>query len=194
MLETLFATLAAKIAAGGIAVAMAATGGLSGTGNLPDPAQTAVSDAVSKIGIHIPSGEEAEEVAVEALDVVEDLAGDVLEEAGDVTEEIDEDTGETGEPNENAAFGQSVAADARDGGVDGQAISEAARAMAAERKAAGQANRPSDAGATTEDEEVVEDGSQAQAGLDIARNTPAGDKVPASVPVGGGRPAGTPGR
>ncbi|MEX0789956.1 MAG: hypothetical protein WD178_04190 [Actinomycetota bacterium] len=194
MLETLFATLAAKFAAAGIAVAVAATGGLAGTGNLPDQAQTAVSQAVSNIGIHIPSGDDVDEEAVEALEAANELADEALEEAAEVTEVVEEETEETGEPNENAAFGQAVAADARDGGVDGQAISESARAMAAERRAAGQANRPSDAGTTDGDEEVVEDGSQAQAGLDAARNTPAGSNVPASVPVGGGRPSGTPGR
>jgi hypothetical protein len=202
MLETLFATLAAKIAAAGIAVAVAATGGLAGTGNLPDPAQAAVSQAMEKVGINIPSGEEAGEEAVAALEAAEELAEDALEDVTDVTDgeaEVTdgetEETEETGEPNENAAFGQAVAADARDGGVDGQAISEMARAMAAERKAAGQANRPSDAGTVSEEEEVVEDeGSPADAGLETARNTPAGSRIPASVPVGGGRPAGTPGR
>lgn len=198
MLETLFATLAAKIAAAGIAVAVAATGGLAGTGNLPDPAQAAVSQAMEKVGINIPSGEEAGEEAVAALEAAEELAEDALEDVTDVTdgeaEVTDGETEETGEPNENAAFGQAVAADARDGGVDGQAISEMARAMAAERKAAGQANRPSDAGTVPEEEVVEDDGSPAGAGLETARNTPAGSRVPASVPVGGGKPAGTPGR
>lgn len=200
MLETLFATLAAKTAAAGIAVAMAATGGLAGTGNLPEPAQAAVSQALDNIGIHVPSGEDAEEV-LETIEAIDEPAVDVPEEAGDVTDVIDEEdaedveTGETGEPNENAAFGQAVAADARDGGVDGREISEMARARAAERKAAGQANRPIDADITPDDTAVTPDGgSPAQAGLDTARNTPAGSRVPASVPVGGGRPAGTPGR
>lgn len=189
MLETLFATLAAKFAAAAIAVAVAATGGLAGTGNLPDPAQTAISQALENVGINIPSGDDAER---EALQAAAELAEDALEDVTDVTDVTD---GETGEPNENSAFGQAVAADARDGGVDGQTISEMARAMAAERKAAGQANRPSDAGTTSDDEEVVEnEGSEADAGLDTARNTPAGNNVPASVPVGGGKPAGTPGR
>ncbi len=50
MLESLFAALASKMAVGGIAVAMAATAGLAGTGNLPDRAQTAVSNALDNVG------------------------------------------------------------------------------------------------------------------------------------------------
>lgn len=203
MFETLFATLAAKIAAAGIAVAVAATGSLAGTGNLPEPAQAAVSQALERVGINIPSGDNAGEEAVAALEAAEELAEEALEDVTDVTGgETDvtdvtdgetEESEETGEPNENAAFGQAVAADARDGGVDGQAISEMARARAAERKAAGQANRPSDAGSFPEGE-VQDGGSRADAGLETARNTPAGSRVPASVPAGGGRPAGTRGR
>jgi hypothetical protein len=199
MLESLFATLAAKIAAGVIAAVVAATGGLAGTGNLPDPAQTAVSQALSNIGVDIPSGADADEAAAEALELAEEAAAEALEkaqEAADVDETSDAEDEGTGEPNENAAFGQSVAADAKDGGVDGQEISARARARAEERKAAGQANRP-DAGTTSVDADASVDagppadaGAQGQIGLDIARNTPAGSNVPA----GAGRPAGTPGR
>lgn len=194
MLESLFATLSAKIAAGGIAVAMAATAGLAGTGNLPDQAQTAVSQAVDNIGINIPLGdsaqdalEAAEEAAAEALEKAE-AAAELAEENADVV-----DGDENGEPNENAAFGQSVAEDAKDGGVDGQEISDRARARAEERRDAGQANRPENAGPP------AGAGSQSQAGLDAANDTPAGGNIPAFVPGGpeagdeAGKPAGTPG-
>lgn len=196
MLESTFATLAAKLAAGGIAVAMAATGGLAGTGNLPDRAQTAISEAMSNVGVHIPTGDESDDVAAEALEAAEEAAAEALQQADEATE--GEEDGETGKPNENAAFGQSVAEDARDGGVDGREISERARAMAEERKAAGQANRP--AGSGTEDEgspqagAPADAGSQSQTGLDTAKDTPAGDHIPALVPGGRGRPSGTPGR
>ena len=54
--SSLFASLSAKIA--GVAVAAtAAAGGLAATGGLPAPAQQAVSQAASTIGIHVPSGE-----------------------------------------------------------------------------------------------------------------------------------------
>lgn len=196
MLESIFAPLAAKLAAGGIAVAMAATGGLAGTGNLPDQAQTAVSQAMEKVGIHVPSGDDAEDSAIEALEAAEEAAAEALELADGATEGVVD--GETGEPNENAAFGQSVAADARDGGVDGSEISERARAMAEERRAAGQANRPADAGtgddASTDAGPPADAGSQSQTGLDIAKGTPAGDHIPDFVPSGRGKPAGTPGR
>lgn len=52
--SSLFASLTAKIAGVAIAAA-AATGGLAATGTLPAPAQQAVSQAASTIGIHLPS-------------------------------------------------------------------------------------------------------------------------------------------
>jgi hypothetical protein len=58
MLSTIFSTLAAKIAAVTVAAA-AATGGLAATGNLPAPAQDAVATAMSHLGVHFPSAEEA---------------------------------------------------------------------------------------------------------------------------------------
>jgi hypothetical protein len=207
MLESLFATLSAKIAAGGIAVAMAATGGLAATGSLPDEAQTAVSQALDNIGIDIPLGEtaeealkRAEEAAADALERAEAAARAAKENADDVVNEVDGDQG--GEPNENAAFGQSVAEDARDGGVDGQEISERARAQAQERRAAGQANRPedvppADAGAPDNAGPPADAGSQSQSGLEKAGDTPAGGHIPSSVPGGPDtadqyRPEGTP--
>ncbi|CAN5890907.1 hypothetical protein BH23ACT12_BH23ACT12_23220 [soil metagenome] len=193
MFETLFATLTAKIAAAGIAVAIAATGGLAGTGNLPDQAQTAVSQALNSIGVDVSLGDSAEE----ALELAQQAAEEALEKAQAAAEVADED-GETGEPNENSAFGQSVAADARDGGVDGQEISQRARKMAEERKAAGQANRPENAGVSADAEASVDAGpaadagSQSQAGLETANNTPAEGRIPAFVPGGPNRPAGPP--
>ncbi|CAN5778410.1 hypothetical protein BH23ACT12_BH23ACT12_22900 [soil metagenome] len=202
MLESLFATLAAKIAAGGLVVAIGATGGLAGNGNLPDRAQSAVSDALSNIGIDIPSGDTVDEVVESALEKIQ-VASDIVEDFAEVVEEENGEEGDTEEPNENAAFGQSVAADARDGGVDGQQISERAKAMAAERRAAGQANRPENAGppaGTGSDEnEATSAEAGAHVGLEAAANTPAAGFIPGNVPGGPGtadqyRPAGTPGR
>lgn len=178
MFETLFATLAAKIAAGSVAVAMAATAGLTGTGNLPDGAQTAVSEVLSNVGINVPLGDSAEEAlaAAEGVDD-EDLV------------DVDED-GDQGEPNENATFGQGVAEEARDGGVNGQGISERAREMAAERKAAGLDNRPVGAGAEAEvsadANASVDAGTQSQTGTDKASDTPAESYIPNNIPGGPG--------
>lgn len=195
MLESLFATLAAKIAAGGIAIAMAATGAAA-TGHLPDQAQTGLSRAVEKIGVHIPLGDTAEEALENAQDAVEGTVEEVADEV-----DVDVNGDEANEPNENASFGQSVAEDARDGGVDGQEISEAARARAEERREAGQAHRPEDAGPPAEAGRPDDAGSQSQTGLDRAGDTPAASHIPTSVPggqatadqhrpagVGGGRP------
>lgn len=190
MLESLLATLAGKIAAGGIAVALAAVP-VAATGHLPDQMQTGISHAVENIGIHIPVGDTAEEALQKAEDTIqaaEDAAEGATEEVIDVVEDGVDGDGAANEPNENAAFGQGVAADAQDGGVDGQEISEAARAQAEERKAAGQAHRPEDAGQPTDAGAPEDAGSQSQTGLDIVGDTPAAGYVPTSVP--GGKPAG----
>jgi hypothetical protein len=189
MLESLFATLTAKLAVGGIAIAMAATGAAA-TGHLPDQAQTGLSTAVEKIGIHIPLGDTAEEALERAEDAAEAAARAAVEGTVEVDGDVDGD--ETNGPNENAAFGQSVAADARgeDGepGVDGQEISAAARAMAEERRVAGQAHRPEHAGPPADAGRPADAGSPGQTGLDRASQTPAAGHIPSSVP--GGRPAG----
>lgn len=187
MLESLFVTLAAKIGLGAVAVAMAATGAAA-TGNLPDQAQTGISRAVEKVGIHVPLGESA----LEALEEAELKAEEALEKAEEAleqaelkaeldleaTKEADEVLGEASEPNENAAFGQSVAEDARDGGVDGQEVSEAAREMAEERRVAGQSNAPEDAN------RPEDAGSQGQVGLDRANQTPSAGRIPGGAPGG----------
>lgn len=162
MLESLFATLAGKIAAGSMAVVLAAVP-VAATGNLPDQMQTGISQAVENVGINIPLGDSAEDAleAAEDLDdeVVDDVVDDVTDGDTDDTDgETDGDTDDTdgetdGEetdggtdgwtktPNGNSAFGQAVAADARDGGVDGQEISAAAHARNEARKAA-RGNQP----------------------------------------------------
>lgn len=195
MLESLLATLAGKIAAGGFAVALAAVP-VAATGNMPDQMQTGISRAVENIGIHIPVGDTAEEAlkkAEDAIQTAEDAAEGAIQAAEGATEvvtDVVEDgvDGEANQPNENAAFGQGVAADAKDGGVDGQEISEAARVQAEERKAAGQAHRPEGSGQPTTAGTPEDAGSQSQTGLDTAGDTPAGGNVPGSVP--GGKPAG----
>ncbi len=186
MLESLFASLAAKIAAGGIAIAMAAVP-VAASGNFPDQMQTGISQAVENIGIHIPAGdaEEARKKAEDAAQAAEEAGEDATDEVTDVEDDVDGNgEGSGNEPNENAAFGQSVAADARDGGVDGQEINEAAHARNEERKAARETPTPE----PTESVVPEDAGTQSQTGLDRAANTPAASHLPATVP--GARPEG----
>ena len=188
MLESVVGAFVMKILGGAVALA-AATGGLAALDVLPDPAQARVADAVEAISpFDLPGN--ADEEAVKALEKAAEAAKQVTE----------EDADESGEPNENAEFGQSVAADAKDGGVDGQEISEEARQRAAERRAAGQANRPDGVGTQGPENAgpPADAGSQSQTGLEKASDTPAGGHIPGSVPGGPGtaeqyKPEGTPG-
>lgn len=60
VLAQLLATLTAKVAVTGVAVA-AATGGLAATGALPEAAQDALANAAAKVGIELPGGDEGDE-------------------------------------------------------------------------------------------------------------------------------------
>ena len=201
MLETLFAGLVQKIAAAVVAVLMTATGGLAATGNLPDDMQKAISEALSEVGIEVPDGnttddvtEAIEDTTEEAVEDVEDTVEDgeevvdeVIDETeGDGTDEGDGDgsnqPGSKATPNPNASFGQRVAADARDGGVDGQQISEEARQRNEARRAARE-ETPTDG--TTDG--GSDDTDSVTKGLDRVKDTPAGGQVGGPQ---GGRPAG----
>lgn len=74
---------------------------------------------------------------------------------------------------DSADFGKTVSTDARDGGVDGQEVSDAAKENG---------NRPSDPGKPSD---------PGQNGLDRAGETPAADHLPESVPVGSQGTAGS---
>ena len=60
VLSQLLATLTAKVAVTGVALA-AATGGLAATGALPEPAQDALANTAAKVGIELPGGDEGDE-------------------------------------------------------------------------------------------------------------------------------------
>lgn len=188
MLESVVGALVMKILGGAVALA-AATGGLAALDTLPDPAQVRVADAIEAISpFDLPGN--ADEEATKALEKAAEAANKVTEAEGD----------ESGEPNENAEFGQSVAADAKDGGVNGQDISEQARQRAAERREAGQAHRPEGVGTQAPENAgpPADPGSQSQTGLEQANDTPAGGHIPGSVPGGPAtaeqyKPEGTPG-
>lgn len=185
MLETLFASLAAKIAIGGVAVAMASTGAVAATGNLPDQMQTTVSQAVDNIGINIPLGETAA-AEQEALD-----------------NELDTDVGsggakDAGEPDQSTGFGDNVSDDARDGGVDGPDTGEGARQIGEERRETGQSQPPADVPTGGADHGATQ---RSGAGGQIG-DTPAGEQAPGDIPAGpdavetapsGGQPDGIPG-
>jgi hypothetical protein len=59
VLSQLLATLTAKLAVTGVALA-AATGGLAATGALPEPAQNVVASAAEKVGVELPEGDEGD--------------------------------------------------------------------------------------------------------------------------------------
>lgn len=196
VLESIFATVSTKLALGGAAIAMAATGGLAATGNLPDRAQTAISQVVDKVGIDIPAGESAQAAA--ALERAEAAARAAEQNAA----------AETQNPGTGAGIGQGVASDATDGEAVGSQISEAARAQAEQSRAAGQANRPEEAGpppvagplpnlgSPSDSGAIGEPGPPIDAGPQNATTAPGvADESPAggSIPAPGGKPAGVPG-
>lgn len=104
------------------------------------------------------------------------------------------------EAHDRAEFGERVSAEARDGGVDGTAVSEAARQQGAARRAEAPAAAAKVPQVEVEvDVDVDEDDGRGrpaqpgQTGLDRAAQTPAADHVPTSVPAAtphqGGPPA-----
>lgn len=114
----------AKAATLGVAVALGATGGVVAY------ATDALDDVVEVTDDEAPTAEPTEG-GDDDVAVVE-----VTDDAGDPGE--DGEVGDTGDKQlpEAAAFGQSVAQDARDGGVDGQEIAARAHERNEERQAA----------------------------------------------------------
>lgn len=125
-------TVPAKASAAGIAVAISVTGGMAVHAVAAEPETPEVTDTTGDVVDDATDGT-----------VVDDVAdGDVDGEDDGDAEGTDD--GDTKDLPDAADFGQSVAADARDGGVDGQEISERARERNAERAAdrAGQPETP----------------------------------------------------
>ncbi len=123
VLSSLFATLTAKLAAAGIAVAMASTGGLAAAGNLPAPAQDAVSMAAEKIGLHIPDADEAKD---EESDDVSDSAVD--EDSDPLDEEVTDPADDATTSGKSSSDDVHAAIDATEPGPErGKAVSEAAK-------------------------------------------------------------------
>jgi hypothetical protein len=209
VLQSVFATLSTKLALGGAAVAMAATGGLAATGHLPDQAQTAISHAVDNVGIDIPVGKTAQGAAEQALEAAEQAAVTALERAEAATRAAEQKAAAGGSesPDPSSDFGSGVASDAADGGVDGPQVSEVARDQAQQRRDAGQANRPAEAGPPagagsppdfgppSDSGPIGEPGppESVPQGAGVAGDGPAGGSIPIPTTPTGGRPAGVPG-
>ncbi len=107
MLQTFLSTLLGKLMLGTAAVAVAATTGAAATGNLPDPAQQAVSDALGKAGIEVPAPSETPAPGVTETPDVR-TAPVLPDEASDKAKAV---TGAVfdGDPKDGRSFGQSVA-------------------------------------------------------------------------------------
>ncbi len=112
MISTFLSTLLGKLAVGTVALA-ATTGGLAATGNLPDPAQQWVADAISHIGVDIPAPSDVE--LPEQTDGVEmPEAPELPEEASDTADAVTGTVFE-GDPTDGQEFGEDVADSASDG-------------------------------------------------------------------------------
>ena len=113
MLNSLFAALTSKLAAGGLAVALATTGGLAATGELPDKVQDKLSKVADKIGVQIPEGDDTEAIGEESgLEDIEEIIGE---------QEPKLDAGKRSNFDVHAAMETNTAT------VRGRVISEAAR-------------------------------------------------------------------
>jgi len=127
MISTFLSTLLGKIVAGGLAVAVAATGAAA-TGTLPDAAQQRAADAFGGIGIEVPAPDRAPEEGIgDGTDYQDDgtVAGSrettppvLPEEASDTAKAVI-GTVFGGDPAEGRDFGQAVARTASGGAVNG---------------------------------------------------------------------------
>lgn len=86
-----------KMMAGAVAVAAVGGGAAAATGNLPEPVQTAVADALEVVGIHVPNpAQESAEVATERDGV--DVRDDVDRGAGNGEPGVADNPGRQGDP------------------------------------------------------------------------------------------------
>jgi hypothetical protein len=123
VLNSLFASLASKLAAGGVAVALATTGGLAANGNLPDDLQDKVSKVADKVGLEIPAGDEVDD----STDLEDgDLDGEIAN--PDAGKRSNFDVHEAQATNTGTARGQAISEAARqkpDGETTGNGVSAA---------------------------------------------------------------------
>lgn len=172
-------SLAIKMLGGAVALAGTA-GGLAALEVLPDPAQRHVATAVEAVTpFELPGNPEARKTPARPTLQIEEVPESELPPAA-------------GSPDPNAGFGQSVAEDARDGGVEGAQISERARQEAERRREEGQAHRPREVQpGGPDDVPGVPQGvgppgggpaSGAQNGMERAGETPAGQGPQEAIP------------
>lgn len=174
-LAAVMAKLTGLTAAGKTAVGLVvAAGAVGAAGGLPA--------VIEPAGQEPPTVVETEQAADDDVDV---LPGDG---AGTVDEATATDAADPTEPSakarpEAAQFGQSVAEDARDGGVDGQEIAGRAHARNAERAAA------RDAEPATEDADDASATAAEEAADTAVADTAVTDAAAPGTPVNpGGRP------
>ncbi|PKQ29824.1 MAG: hypothetical protein CVT60_03260 [Actinobacteria bacterium HGW-Actinobacteria-10] len=119
MISTFLSTLFGKIALATVATAVAATGAAAATGNLPDPAQQAVSEAFAKAGISVPAPEESDSLSEEnQLEGSREASAPVLaDEASDKAKGVT-DSVFSNDPAAGREFGDGVSGTASDGAVD----------------------------------------------------------------------------
>ena len=176
VITSLFASLIAKVALVGVALA-ATTGGLAATGSLPEPAQEALARAGERVGFELPAGDDADE------EEGEDEAG--------VPDELPEGTEGSSAPSvldvirswgdeKGCEFGHAVATAA--GGNPEPCEDEQGGNDEGTRNGKG---RPEGAGKP----EGTPEGKPAGAGE--GQGKPEG--TPSSKPEGAGKPEGTPG-
>jgi hypothetical protein len=123
VLNSLFASLASKLAAGGVAVALATTAGLAANGSLPDNLQDKVSEVAEKVGLEIPAADEEDATDLEDGD----LDGGEIANA-DAGKRSNFDVHEAQATNTGTARGQAISEAARqkpDGETTGNGVSAA---------------------------------------------------------------------
>jgi hypothetical protein len=188
VLTSLFASLIAKVALVGVALA-ATTGGLAAAGSLPEPAQEALASAAEKVGFGLPAADDAEEGEGEAgvpEDLPESTEGSSAPSVLDVIRSWGDDKGcEFGHAVATAAGGSPGPCQDEQGGNDeGKGRPESAgkgRPEGAGKPEGTPTGRPAGAGK----------GPGRPAGAGEGQGKPEG--TPSSKPEGAGKPEGTPG-
>ena len=179
VLTSLFASLIAKVALVGVALA-ATTGGLAATGSLPEPAQEALAKASEKVGFELPAGDDAEEGEDEAGvpdELPEGTEGSSAPSVLDVIRSWGDDKGcEFGHAVATAAGGDPGPCEGDQGDNEGSDDGEGRPEGAGQPEGAG---KP----------EGTPAGKPAGAGE--GQGKPEG--TPSSKPEGAGKPEGTPG-
>lgn len=177
---------AAAKATAGLTAAAAAVAAAGATGVLPDLPEQADRSGVEQVVEQVEGAVEDGD----ALEVVEDEIEDADEiEPPEVEDGAEQDGDEgTGEPAPQASFGQSVAEDAREGGVVGSEIAEQARQQGTDRRDA--AGPPADLPeqASTGIERSEAGAANGDAGRETADNAPV-EQAPAGTPAEGRIPA-----